>query len=257
MACLSTRVRITFFAEPRDANRFSTLKTMDLRISKFFNVQRHRFEVIGDFFNLFNVNTVTNVNPNSGSDFGKPTDILGPRVFRLGGRWTFWSARRALAGSQPSARQLGVAAQLAAGLDGPTFIDVARSAGLIHKIVFGGSERNTYILETTGTGVAFFDYDADGALDLLFTNGATIGHEATAPSLRLYRGNGSGVFTDVTDRAGVGRSGWGQGVAVADYDNDGFEDIYLTFFGKNILFHNNRNGTFTDVSARAGVAAGG
>jgi Carboxypeptidase regulatory-like domain len=80
---------ITFFAEPRDANRFPTLKTMDLRISKFFNVQRHRLEVIGDFFNLFNVSTVTNVNPNSGSDFGKPTDILGPRVFRLGGRWTF------------------------------------------------------------------------------------------------------------------------------------------------------------------------
>ena len=80
---------ITFFAEPRDANRFPTLKTMDLRISKFFNVQHHRLEVIGDFFNLFNVNVVTNVNPNSGSDFSKPTDILGPRVFRLGGRWTF------------------------------------------------------------------------------------------------------------------------------------------------------------------------
>ena len=152
---------------------------------------------------------------------------------------------------------IGVAVQLAARLDGPTFIDVARSAGLTHKIVFGGSERNTYILETTGTGVAFFDYDADGALDLLFTNGATIGHEATAPSLRLYRGNGSGVFTDVTDRAGVGRRGWGQGVAVADYDNDGFEDIYLTFFGENVLFHNNRNGTFSDVTARSGVAAGG
>jgi enediyne biosynthesis protein E4 len=152
---------------------------------------------------------------------------------------------------------LGVAVQIAAMANGPTFIDVARSAGLTHKVVFGGSDRNTYILETTGTGVAFFDYDADGVLDLLFTNGATIGGEATAPSLRLYRGNGSGAFTDVTDRAGVGRSGWGQGVAVADYDNDGFEDIYLTFFGKNILFHNNRNGTFTDVSARAGVAAGG
>ncbi len=62
---------------------------MDLRISKFFNVQQHRFEVIGDFFNLFNTNVVTGVNPNSGSDFGKPTDILGPRVFRIGGRWTF------------------------------------------------------------------------------------------------------------------------------------------------------------------------
>ena len=80
---------ITFFAEPRDANRFPTLKTMDLRISKFFNVQQHRFEVIGDFFNLFNTSVVTGVNPNSGPNFGRPTDILGPRVFRIGGRWTF------------------------------------------------------------------------------------------------------------------------------------------------------------------------
>ena len=154
---------------------------------------------------------------------------------------------------------IGLAVQLAAArpLDGPTFTDIARSAGLTHKIVFGGSDRNTYILETTGTGVAFFDYDRDGVLDLLFTNGATIGHEATAPSLRLYRGDGSGAFTDVTDRAGVGRSGWGQGVAVADYDNDGFEDVYLTFFGGNVLFRNNQNGTFSDVTARAGVTAGG
>jgi hypothetical protein len=80
---------ITFFAEPRDANRFPTLKTMDLRVSKFFKVQQHRFEVIGDFFNLFNTSVVTGVNPNSGTSFGKPTDILGPRVFRLGTRWTF------------------------------------------------------------------------------------------------------------------------------------------------------------------------
>ena len=80
---------ITFFAEPRDANRFPTLKTMDFRVAKFFVVGRQRFEAIGDFFNLFNVNTVTGVNPNSGSDFSKPTDILGPRVFRIGGRWTF------------------------------------------------------------------------------------------------------------------------------------------------------------------------
>jgi len=80
---------ITFFAEPRDAHRFPTLRTMDFRIAKFFVVGRQRFEAIGDFFNLFNVNTVTTVNPNSGTDFSKPTDILGPRVFRIGGRWTF------------------------------------------------------------------------------------------------------------------------------------------------------------------------
>jgi carboxypeptidase family protein len=80
---------ITFFAEPRDAHRFPTLKTMDFRVAKFFNVGRQRLEVIGDFFNLFNVSTVTSVNPNSGTDFTHPTDILGPRVFRIGGRWTF------------------------------------------------------------------------------------------------------------------------------------------------------------------------
>ena len=151
---------------------------------------------------------------------------------------------------------IGLAVHLAA-VDGPTFVDVARSAGLTHTTVFGDTGRNTYILETTGTGVAFFDYDNDGALDLLFTNGATLGREATAPSLRLYRGNGTGAFTDVTGRSGVGRSGWGQGVAVGDYDNDGFDDLYLTFFGRNVLFHNNRDGTFTDATARAGVAAGG
>jgi len=80
---------ITFFAEPRDANRFPTLKMLDLRVSKYFNVLQHRFEVIGDLFNAFNVSTVTRVNPNSGDAFGRPTDIIGPRVFRIGGRWTF------------------------------------------------------------------------------------------------------------------------------------------------------------------------
>jgi len=80
---------ITFFAEPRDAHRFPTLKTMDFRVAKFFTFGRQRFEAIGDFFNLFNVSTVTNLNPNSGTDFSKPTDIIGPRVFRIGGRWTF------------------------------------------------------------------------------------------------------------------------------------------------------------------------
>jgi hypothetical protein len=80
---------ITLFAEPRDANRFPAIKMMDLRVSKYFNVAQHRFEIIGDFFNLFNVSTVTRVNPNSGDAFGRPTDIIGPRVFRIGGRWTF------------------------------------------------------------------------------------------------------------------------------------------------------------------------
>ena len=80
---------IKFFAEERGANRFPTLKTMDFRVSKFFLFGQRRAEVFADFFNLFNVSTVTNVNPNSGTDFGKPTNILGPRVFRIGGRFTF------------------------------------------------------------------------------------------------------------------------------------------------------------------------
>ncbi len=137
------------------------------------------------------------------------------------------------------------------------FVEVAQRAGLVHRTVYGGTETNKYILETTGTGVAFLDFDNDGILDLFFTDGRTLdGAPATAHS-RLYHGKGDGTFVDVTEKAGVARSGWGQGVAVGDYDNDGFDDIYVTFYGSNVLFHNNGDGTFTDVTARAGVAAGG
>ena len=142
-------------------------------------------------------------------------------------------------------------------LSAPTFVDVTESAGLTHRTVFGGADTNKYILETTGTGVAFLDYDNDGILDLFFTNGTTLDSSTSEARSHLYRGKGDGTFIDVTDKAGVGRSGWGQGVAVGDYDNDGFADLYVTFYGRNILFHNNGNGTFADVTAKAGVAAGG
>ena len=140
---------------------------------------------------------------------------------------------------------------------GHTFIDVTRAAGLTHRTVFGEVARNTYILETTGTGVAWFDYDNDGRLDVLFTNGTRLGETSGGESLRLYRGNRDGTFTDVTAKAGVTRVGWGQGVAVGDYDNDGHRDVYVTFFGRNVLFRNNGDGTFADVTGRAGVAGGG
>src|SRR6185436_99770 len=140
----------------------------------------------------------------------------------------------------------------------PIFADVAQAAGLTHRTVFGASDKNTYILETTGTGVAFLDYDNDGVLDLFFMNGTTLGATGSGGEhSHLYRGNRNGTFTDVTARAGVARSGWGQGVAAADYDNDGFTDLYLTFYGRNVLFRNNGDGTFTDVTARAGLGAGG
>jgi enediyne biosynthesis protein E4 len=152
----------------------------------------------------------------------------------------------------------GSAALAAPAAGGPVFADVAQQAGLTHRTVYGGTDTNTYILETTGTGVAFLDYDNDGILDLFFTNGTTLaGTAAGAAHAHLYHGNGDGTFTDVTAKAGVARTGWGQGVAVGDYDNDGFVDIYLTFFGRNVLLRNNGDGTFTDVTDRAGVAAGG
>jgi hypothetical protein len=152
----------------------------------------------------------------------------------------------------------GSAAPPAAQASRPTFADVAQSAGLTHRTVYGETGKNTYILETTGTGVAFLDYDNDGILDLFFTNGTTLaGTPAGAAHAHLYHGNRDGTFTDVTEKAGVARTGWGQGVAVGDYDNDGFADLYLTFFGRNVLLRNNGDGTFTDVTDRAGVAAGG
>jgi hypothetical protein len=139
------------------------------------------------------------------------------------------------------------------------FLDRGAAASLAFHTTYGGKDTSTYILETTGTGAAFLDYDRDGRLDLFLANGTTLegSPNRSPPRCALYRNRGDGTFEDVTDRAGVARSGWGQGVAIGDYDNDGFPDLYLTFFGQNVLFHNNRNGTFTDVTAQAAVAAGG
>lgn len=139
---------------------------------------------------------------------------------------------------------------------GVSFIDVGRQAGIHHRTVYGGEKRNIYLLETTGCGVAFFDYDNDGWLDLFFVNGTRLEGfpKGLEPTNHLYKNNRDGTFTDVTARAGLKRSGWGQGVCIGDYDNDGFEDLFLTYWGRNVLYHNNGDGTFTDVSEKAGVA---
>jgi enediyne biosynthesis protein E4 len=139
---------------------------------------------------------------------------------------------------------------------GVSFVNVAREAGLNAKTIFGGEKKNKYLLETTGCGVAFYDYDNDGWLDIFLVNGWRLeGFPAgREPLSHLFKNNRDGTFTDVTVKAGVARSGWGQGVCVGDYDNDGYEDLFITYFGKNVLFHNNGNGTFTDVSERSGVA---
>ena len=140
------------------------------------------------------------------------------------------------------------------------FADVTKLAGLdkFHQ-VSGGSEKNT-ILEVPGSGVALLDYDNDGWLDIYLLNGSTfeaLSGREKPPRAMLLHNNHDGTFTDVTDKAGVANERWGFGVAVADYDNDGWPDIYVSNFGKNRLYHNNHDGTFTDLAEKAGVALGG
>jgi enediyne biosynthesis protein E4 len=139
---------------------------------------------------------------------------------------------------------------------GLSFIDIGRESGLNAKTIFGGEHKNKYLLETTGCGVAFYDYDNDGWLDIFLVNGTRLeGFPAGGePTSHLFKNNRDGTFTDVTAKAGVAHSGWGQGVCVGDYDNDGWDDLFVTYFGKNVLYHNNSEGTFTDVSQKAGVA---
>jgi hypothetical protein len=136
------------------------------------------------------------------------------------------------------------------------FIDVAEQAGLKVPNVWGGVDKKRIIIETKGSGLAFFDYDNDGWLDIYLTNGSRLDAHWPAgkePTTHLYKNNRDGTFTDVTEKSGIGRSGWQTGVCVGDYDNDGWDDLFCTFWGHNILFRNNGNGTFTDVTAKAGL----
>jgi hypothetical protein len=138
------------------------------------------------------------------------------------------------------------------------FTDVAANAGLTMQEIFGGIDTKKYIIETTGTGVAIFDYDNDGWPDVFLVNGTRLDGSPAgpAPSNHLYRNNHDGTFTDVTAKAGLTATGWGQGVCVGDYDNDGWEDLYITYYGKNRLYRN-QGGVFTEVAEKAGVAGSG
>ncbi|MGB2591277.1 MAG: CRTAC1 family protein [Candidatus Acidiferrum sp.] len=142
---------------------------------------------------------------------------------------------------------------------GVGFLNVARESGLHTKTIFGGEHKNKYLLETTGCGVAFYDYDNDDWLDIFLVNGWRLEGfpKGQEPISHLFKNNRDGTFTDVTVKAGLVHSGWGQGVCIGDYDNDGCDDLFVTYFGKNVLFHNNDNGTFTDVTDKAGVATNG
>ncbi|MDE0126184.1 MAG: CRTAC1 family protein [Bryobacterales bacterium] len=139
---------------------------------------------------------------------------------------------------------------------GVRFEDVARQAGLTDTVYYGSSEQVQYIVEANGCGVAFYDYDNDGWLDVFLLNGTRLGGlppGATATN-RLYRNNRDGTFTDVTRDAGLVRSGWANSVCIGDFDNDGNDDLFVTYWGQNVLYRNNGDGTFTDVTRDAGLA---
>ena len=140
------------------------------------------------------------------------------------------------------------------------FADITKQAGLDRFHHKSGTPQKTTIIETPGSGVALLDYDNDGWLDIYLVNGSTVAAVKGAeppPRAWLLRNNHDGTFVDVTDRAGVANERWGFGVAVGDYDNDGWADLYVANFGKNRLYHNNHDGTFTDVAEKASVALGG
>ncbi len=140
------------------------------------------------------------------------------------------------------------------------FEDITKLSGLEKFHHRSGSPEKATLLETVGSGVALLDYDNDGWLDIYLLSGSTFAalkQTEAAPHAMLFHNNHDGTFTDVTDKAGVANERWGIGVAVGDYDNDGWPDIYVSNFGKNRLYHNNHDGTFTDVAEKAGVALGG
>ena len=143
-------------------------------------------------------------------------------------RWAVWIAALALAGE-----------------GGVEFRNVAHQAGLVHAFPNGGSESKQFIIETTGSGAAFIDYDNDGFLDIFLVSGE-------GGISRLYRNNGKGKFEDVSRKVGITRAGWGQGVCAGDYDNDGFTDLFVAGVNRNLLYRNRGDGSFEDVTVKAG-----
>ncbi|HLJ77377.1 MAG TPA: VCBS repeat-containing protein, partial [Acidobacteriaceae bacterium] len=137
------------------------------------------------------------------------------------------------------------------------FTDVAAEAGLHAPVIYGGIESKKYILEANGCGCAFIDYDNDGWMDIFLLSGTRLDGAPPGTTNRLYKNNRDGTFTDVTEKAGLQATGWANGVCVGDYNNDGFDDIFCTYFGQNRLYRNNGDGTFTDVTREAGLVESG
>jgi hypothetical protein len=133
------------------------------------------------------------------------------------------------------------------------FTDVAEAAGLRAPVIYGGVDSKKYILEANGCGCAFIDYDNDGWMDIFLLSGTRLEGAPPQATNRLYKNNRDGTFTDVTEKAGLRAVGWANSVCVGDYNNDGFDDLFCTYFGQNVLYRNNGDGTFTDVTKEAGL----
>ena len=138
------------------------------------------------------------------------------------------------------------------------FEDISSKAGLTESVIYGGEKQQKYILETTGTGVALFDYDDDGRPDIFLVNGTRLDlKDSGGPKSLLYRNAGSGTFQDATESAGLARTGWGQAACIGDFDNDHHTDLLVTYYGENVLYRNRGDGTFVDVSKKAGIQHSG
>jgi hypothetical protein len=163
-------------------------------------------------------------------------------------------ATMAAQGVPPTQRTPPASPNAAAGV---SYRDITAAAGLSGFRHVSGSAEKNYIIEATGSGVALWDFDNDGYIDIYLVNGSTLDRlerGEAAPSAALFHNNGDGTFTDVTVERGVANQRWGQGVCAADFDNDGFEDLYVTNFGKNRLYRNDKGGRFVDIAEQAGVA---
>ena len=167
------------------------------------------------------------------------------RVFKAAG----WSLFPACDLAPPAAAALAPSDHI------PHYVDIAEQSGVTAKTVIASDKSKDCLLTTTGGGVAVLDFDNDGWLDIFIVNGWGLNGfpKGQEPTNHLYRNNRNGTFTDVTEKAGLVRHGWGQGVCVGDFDNDDFLDLFVTYYGKNVLYHNNGDGTFTDVTREAGL----
>ncbi|MGH9757597.1 MAG: FG-GAP repeat domain-containing protein, partial [Candidatus Acidiferrales bacterium] len=168
--------------------------------------------------------------------------------------WTVLGGAAAAFRPRPA---IGAPFQLSPAL--PAFEEIPPSASGITWRHVNGRSAEMYLPETVGAGCGFIDYDNDGWMDIYLVNSGACDFYNPVPRLRnaLYRNNRDGTFTDVTEKAGVPGNAYGMGVAVGDYDGDGFPDLYVTQYNRSILYHNNGDGTFTDVTAKAGVEAAG